>query len=249
MLRTLILEDEANNLAYLQGLLRECCPSIQVVATADSVAAGLRQVREQQFQLALLDVELQDGTAFDWLTQLPDINFHLIFITAYDHYALQAIRFSAIDYLLKPIQPEDLQRAIQKVLQHQQQLAENSRLRELLRNLQAPPEDKKLAVPQQDKIEFILIRDIIRCQGDGNYTQIVLPDRRITVAKTLREYEELLRGEGFIRIHQSHLVAVKKIAAYYKQDGGYLKLLDGTRLSVSRYRREQVLEQLRQREQ
>lgn len=245
MLKTIILEDEANNLAYLQDLLKESCPQVEVVCTANSVAGGLQCADNLQFDLALLDVELLDGSAFDWLTQLPHIDFHLIFITAYDHYALQAIRFSAIDYLLKPIQAEELQIAVEKVLERQQQTEENSRLRQLLNNLEASPEEKRLAIPQQDKIEFILIQDIIRCQGDGNYTHIMLNKRKITVAKTLREYEELLSDAGFVRIHQSHLVQIRCIAAYYKQEGGYLKLKDGTRLSVSRHRREHVLERLR----
>ncbi|PHN07210.1 LytR/AlgR family response regulator transcription factor [Flavilitoribacter nigricans] len=246
MLKTIILEDEANNLAYLQDLLAEYCPNVEVVGTATSVADGLRCAVGRSFDLALLDVELKDGSAFDWLTQLPATDFHLIFITAYDHYAIQAIRHSAIDYLLKPIQAEDLTGAIGKVKARQQEHEENSRLRELLHNLEAEPEEKRLAIPQKDKIEFILIRDIIRCQGDGNYTHILLPDRKITVAKTLREYEELLSAAGFVRIHQSHLVQIRCIAAYYKQEGGYLKLRDGTRLSVSRHRREYVLERLRE---
>ncbi len=245
MLRTIILEDEINNLAFLQGLLADYCPQVSVVATATSVAEGLQCVQHQSFDLALLDVELKDGNAFDWLTRLPDSHFHLIFITAYDHYALQAIRYSAIDYLLKPIRAEDLLKAVEKVEERQQQREADSRLQELLRNLDAPPEEKRLAVPQQDKTEFIPIRDIIRCQGDGNYTHIILPHRKITVAKTLREYEELLQEEGFVRIHQSHLVQIKYISTYHKQEGGFVKLLDGTRLSVSRHRKAYVLERLR----
>lgn len=245
MLRTIILEDEINNLRYLQDLLAEHCPGLEIVATASSVASGLLFAKNVDFDLALLDVELLDGDAFDWLSQLPTIDFHLIFITAYDHYALQAIRFSAIDYLLKPIQLEDLLRAIEKVQRYRKQQEDNTRLRQLLSNLEAAPGEKRLAVTQQDKIEFVLIRDILRCQGDGNYTHIHLSNRRITVAKTLREYEELLREEGFVRIHQSHLVQIRYIAAYYKQEGGYLTLLDGTRLSVSRHRREHVLEKIR----
>ncbi|MCB0629330.1 MAG: LytTR family DNA-binding domain-containing protein [Saprospiraceae bacterium] len=245
MLKAIILEDEVNNLAYLQDLLTENCPEVNLVATATSVKEGLRLAEVQEFDLALLDVELRDGTAFDWLNQLPHIKFHLIFITAYDHYALQAIRFSAIDYLLKPLQIEDLIQAIKKVKQQQQQQEENSRLRQLLANLKAAPENKRIAIAQQEKTEFIRLRDIIRCQGDGNYTHIILSDRKITVAKTLREYEKLLRDEGFVRIHQSHLVQIKCVATYHRQEGGYLKLLDGTRLSVSRHRREYVLEQIR----
>lgn len=245
MMKAIILEDEPNNLAYLQDLLAVHCPQVNIVCTAPSIEAGLKCAQNQTFDLALLDVELKDGTAFDWLTQLSDIDFHLIFITAYDHYALQAIRYSAIDYLLKPIQVEELTGAITKVEERQQQREADSRLRELLRNLKASPEEKRLAVPQQDREEFILIRDIIRCQGDGNYTHIILSHRRITVAKTLREYEELLREEGFVRIHQSHLVQIKFVSTYHKQDGGYLKMRDGTRLSVSRHRKEYVLERLR----
>lgn len=245
MLRTIILEDETNNLNYLQDILGECCPMVEIVATAPSVAQGLKSATDLAFDLALLDVELQDGTAFDWLMGLPNTDFHLIFITAYDHYALQAIRFSAIDYLLKPIQTEDLITAIEKANSLQQQQVENSRLRQLIKNLEAAPEEKRLAITQHDKIEFILVQDIIRCQGDGNYTHIILSNRKITVAKTLREYEALLSDVGFVRIHQSHLVQIKSIAAYYKQEGGYLKLKDGTRLSVSRHRREYVLDRLK----
>lgn len=245
MLRTIILEDEDNNLAYLRDLLTESCPEVTITGTAISVQTGLQLALSQEFDLALLDVELLDGTAFDWLNQLQHINFHLIFITAYDHYALQAIRVSAIDYLLKPLQPEDLIQAIKKVKRQRKQQEENVRLRQLLANLDAAPEDKRIAIAQQDKTEFIRIQDIIRCQGDGNYTHIILADRKITVAKTLRGYEELLREEGFVRIHQSHLVQIKHIAAYFKQEGGYLKLYDGTRLSISRHRREAVLASIR----
>ena len=244
MLKAIILEDEVNNLAYLQDLLTENCPEVNLVATATSVKEGLRLAEVQEFDLALLDVELRDGTAFDWLNQLPHIKFHLIFITAYDHYALQAIRFSAIDYLLKPLQIEDLIQAIKKVKQQQQQQEENSRLRQLLANLKAAPENKRIAIAQQEKTEFIRLRDIIRCQGDGNYTHIILSDRKITVAKTLREYEKLLRDEGFVRIHQSHLINLNYLKNYTRGRGGYVELTDGTTLDVSARRKSDFLKRM-----
>lgn len=243
MIKALIVEDEQNNREYLGRLIGQHFPDIQLVGAARDVAEGLQRIRQHRPNLIFLDVEMPDGTGFDLLQQAPTENFSVIFVTAYDHYALEAIRFCAIDYLLKPLKVSDLKAAVQKVIRQLEQQQENQLLRQLLQNLQQPkPGDKRIALPTQEEIILVKVSDIIRCEGENNYTGFHLRGGRyILVSRTLREFEDLLEDYGFLRSHQSHLVNLAEVQSFVKTDGGYLLMQDGAKVNVSRHRKERVL--------
>jgi two-component system LytT family response regulator len=246
MIKAVIVEDEPHNREYLGQLLAENCPEIIVLDSAENVAGGKKAISEHQPDLVFLDVEMPDGTGFELLQQIAPVECAVIFVTAYDHYALEAIRFCAIDYLLKPLKGGTLKKAVQKVIRQLDQQQENQLLRQLLRNLQQEqPGQKRIALPTQQEITLVEVAQIIRCQGENNYTHFYLKDgRHILVSKPIGEYEELLAPYGFIRCHQSHLVNLTEVRSYVKSDSGYLLMQDGAKVSVSRYRKEQVLEAL-----
>ncbi len=242
MIKTIIVEDEKHNQELLERLLQEHFPSLEILQKASNVQDGLMAIRVHQPALVFLDVEMPDGDAFNLLAQIQQIDFEIIFVTAYDHYALQAIRFCAIDYLLKPIKVPELIEAVQKVKDNLSLKWENQRLKQLIQNLDKKSEDKRLALPTAEKTLFIPIREIIRCQGENNYTSFHLTSgSRLLVSKTLKEFEEILQHYDFARVHQSHLVNLKMIEAYHKNEGGYLIMQDGSKISISRHRRDKVL--------
>lgn len=244
-MKTLILEDEPHNQAYLQLVLGQHCPNVQVVAQAQQVYEALEVYTQKQPELILLDVELPDGTGFDFLERLPQPWPKVIFITAYDHYALQAIRYSAIDYLLKPIRVQDLVEAVQKAATRLHMEQEYTLLQILLQSRRESPSQKRIALPTAERIELIPIADIIRCMAENNYTYFYIREQpSILVSKNLGEFEEMLQEHGFLRTHQSHLINVEAIKSWEKSDGGYLLLKDGSKIPVSRSRRERVLQLL-----
>jgi two-component system, LytTR family, response regulator len=244
-MKTLILEDEAHNRAFLHLTLQQHCPQVQVVAQAQGVAEALALFRQHLPELVLLDVELPDGTGFDFLERLPQPWPKIIFITAYDHYALQAIRYSAIDYLLKPIRVQDLVQALQKASNRLHMEQEYALLQLLLQSRRETTAPKRIALPTAERIELIPVADIIRCMAENNYTHFYIRDQSsILVSKNLGEFEEMLQEFGFLRTHQSHLVNVEAIKSWEKSDGGYLLMKDGSKIPVSRSRRERVLQTL-----
>ena len=190
---------------------------------------------------------LGDDTGFSLLESLPDIPFEVIFVTAYDSYAIQAIRFSALDYLLKPIDPEELTHAVDKAVQVVLRKQENKRMQNLLQNKRALDKQKKIALSVADKIEFVEIGSIVRCESESNYTTFYLKSgEKLIVSKTLKEFDDLLTPYNFLRVHQSHLINLEEIKSFIKSDGGYIRMKDGSSISISRQRRNYVMEVLKQ---
>lgn len=246
-LRTLIIDDETQVRNLLADLLNTYCPKALVIGTADSVKNGVTAIAELKPDLVLLDVNLSDGTAFDLLKQLPKTNFALVFVTAYENYALQAFRASALDYLLKPIHVEALQEAVDKAYQQRnaQQLTDqlSQQLKSYLDNLNGLPDEKKIVLKTQDSLYIVRVQDIIRCEGEHNYTTFyLLNSKKIVVSHTLKEYETLLVDHGFFRAHQSHLVNINYIHCFDKREGGLLRMEDGSTVPVSQRKREELTE-------
>lgn len=246
-IRALIVDDEANNRENLRLALATYCQEIAVVGEADSAITAMDRIKETSPDLVFLDIAMPMGSGFDLLESLPRIDFEVIFVTAYDQYAIRAIKFAAVDYLLKPINALELKQAVDRVQSRQLQKNQQGQLEVILHNLQR--QEKKIALPQSDHIEFVAVQDIIRCQGDRNYTYFFLRDgRKILVSRTLKEYVDLLDDQFFYRVHQSHLVNLNCIQQYQKSDGGLLVTLDGAKIPVARARKEAFLARLLERD-
>ena len=244
MIRTVVIEDELHSRTMLMELLQEHCRQINVVAEADSVKTGLAAIAEHKPQLVFLDIELQSETSFEILEKLPEINFELIFTTAFDHYALRAIKFCAIDYLLKPIDLNDLLIAVAKTEKRLNREYLNRNLEALLNNIKSESQNgHKIALPTLEGLLFVNVSDIIYCESGGPYTRFFLkqPDKIIT-SRHLKEYEELLSAYNFFRIHKSYLVNLQEIQKYVRGDGGQIIMSNGAALSIAKQRKENFLQ-------
>ncbi|MBL0356473.1 MAG: response regulator transcription factor [Chitinophagaceae bacterium] len=242
MIKAIIVDDEQHCIDRLTNLLQQYhSGTVQLLASASSVKEGIKVIREHQPDLIFLDVQIHDRTGFDLLRECGTVNFNVIFTTAYDKFAIQAIKFSAIGYLLKPIDEDDLQEALDKLKDIS---VENTGLMAAVieNNLQPASKKKKLTIPSGNELLFVNIDDIIRCHSDINYTTIFKTDnQKIVVAKTLKEFEELLSDHNFFRVHNSELINLGYIKSYNKGKGGSVLLTDGTELEVSTRRKDDFL--------
>ena len=248
MLRAIIVEDELHSREALKNLLTEYCPEVRVLAPAASVEEGVELVDSLQPDLLFLDIALNIGTGFDLLEQVQKRSFEVIFTTAYEHYALRAIKFSAIDYLLKPIDIEELMAAVKKVTEKQQARSYNRQIDTLLSNLQNQNQRRHtITLSTSEGMIFVPISEIARLEAMGSYTQFYLRDgKKVMVSKHLKEYEQLLEEADFCRVHQSHLVNLNEVAKYVKANGGSVVLKDQTQISISSRRKEHFLDRMRQ---
>lgn len=246
MLKAIVVDDEPNCSESLCTLLRRYCPEVEVAAICDSGVAALKEIQSLNPQLVFLDIEMPHMNGFELIERLPAIDFELIFTTSYDQYAIKAIKVSALDYLLKPIDREELKKAVQKVL-HRQKSPLSQQLEILLQELHQPAHTNlKIAIPTVEGLQMINVDAIISCASDSNYTKFHLKDKRtVTTARTLKEVEEMLEGRSFVRVHHSYLVNLNEINKYVKGEGGYLIMSDGTSIDVSRSRKEMLLQRLK----
>lgn len=244
MIRAVIVEDEKHSRETLRGLLDRYCRNVIVVAEADTYRGGIAVIKEFKPQLVFLDIQMPDGSGFRLLEELDEVNFEIIFTTAFDQFAIKAIKYSALDYLLKPIDPEELANALKKVEQKITDQAVNQNIQVLLDNIKnKETEPQKIVLSTSEKIHVIETDDILRCESDNYYTNFFLTSgKQILVSKTLKENEEMLGGHNFIRPHKSHLVNIKYIKGYLRSDGGYIEMTDGSKIPVSRRKREKIIE-------
>ncbi len=244
MTRALLIDDEPHCLDRLSGLLEaHCRDSVLVCGRSTTVEEGYLAIRALRPDLVFLDLQIQDQTGFDLLNMLPRIDFEVIFTTAYEKYAVQAFRFSAMDYLLKPVDPGDLLQAVLKMNQKAGAAAMSGQFRALFHNLdQLRGAAKIISVPTVKGFTFVPVSEILRCQARGNYTILFLKDlRKFTVARTLKQFEELLSGYNFFRVHQSHLINLAYMRKYLKGNGGTVWMEDQTQIEVSTRRKEEFL--------
>lgn len=240
----IIIDDMPLARASLQADIEEHCPEIKIIGEAESVVSGLKLLNDVQPELVFLDIELQDGLGFDILDIVKEQTFHVIFTTAQESYALRAFRVSAIDYLLKPIDPELLKDAVRKASIARPQI--EAQLAVLKNELSEEKTNDQIVLHTQEKIILVPIDHIIRCESEGNYTTFFLTDSsKHLIAKTLKDYEITLPKDQFIRTHQSHLVNKKQIKEFVKSEGGYLLMKDGSRVSVSVRKRPEVFRKLK----
>ena len=243
-MRALIIDDEVNNCHNLKNILAKYCPAVQVLAMGHSAIEGLELIQEHQPDLIFLDIQMPGGSGFDLLEKLPSPDFKIIFVTAFDEFAIKALRLSAIDYLLKPVNILDLKAAVDRAARETQNLKEEA-IDNYIANRGRENGERKIALPTAERIVYIRISEIVRFRGESNYTHVYLQDgQHILVSRTLKEYEELLSENGFLRTHQSHMVNQEHVRSFEKQDGGYLEMTDGSHISISRQRKEHVLKVL-----
>ncbi|HIA37183.1 MAG TPA: response regulator transcription factor [Flavobacteriales bacterium] len=236
MLKTIIVEDEEKASLNLKNILHEYCENVEVVDMQEGVASGIASIKKHKPDLVFLDVKMRGETGFDLLEQIDDINFEIIFTTAHNEYALKAFKFSAIHYLLKPIDIEQLVDAVQRVKEIKNHKFNKVRFDMAIENLKDQKNTfRKIALPTVDGLIFIQIEDIIRCESEDNYTYFILQNEtRVLVSKTIKHYEELLVEHNFFRVHQSHLINLNHITKYHKGEGGYATMADGSSVPVSR---------------
>jgi two-component system LytT family response regulator len=241
-IQTIIVDDEVNNIENLQIIIKQYCPEVEVVATAQNVDTGLAFIAHYKPDLVFLDIQMPHKSGFDLLAEVPEINFETIFITAYDKYGIRAIKFSALDYLLKPIDIDEFKAAIAKAKDKIRAKKQNLNIENLLQYLKAGNREvPKIALPTLKEIMYVKVTDIIRCEAASSYTTFYLSsNEQVLVCKTLKEFAELLKPHNFIRTHQSHLVNINAVKSFLSEDGGTLLLNNLEKVPISRQNREAV---------
>ena len=241
-IRAIIIDDERHCIETLHWQLEQYCPEVELVGECNSAEAGLQNIKEKKPDLIFLDIEMPRMNGFDMLESMEKIDFDIIFTTAYDQFAVKAFKVSAVDYLLKPIDKEELKHAIQKVTARKREPVNYDRLNLLFEQLNHSLVQKKIAVPTMEGLEFIETDNIIHCKSESNYTNIfLLSGKSILISKTLKEVEEMLSGSNFYRIHHSHIINLNHIKKYVRGDGGYVVLINDEVINVSRSRKEGLL--------
>ena len=238
MIRTIIVDDEPNAVNFVDSALKKYCNDVEVVAKLHTVKDAEMVINTTSFDLLLLDIELLDGTGFDLLERIEKRNFFLIFITAYNQHAIKAFKFSAVDYLLKPLNIKELLQAIEKIKERQQRQDKPEKdILNLLENMQGNKMDK-LAINAQNETIFVKLSDIIRLEAYGNYCKVYLENSQYLASKTLKEFESLLGDSTFFRVHHSHIVNIQYMKKYMRKDGLTILTSDGTQVPLATRRKE-----------
>ncbi|MES2454625.1 MAG: LytTR family DNA-binding domain-containing protein [Bacteroidota bacterium] len=235
-MKALIVDDEQSNIENLSTLIKQYCPAVVIAGSATNVESAAELVALQMPDLLFLDIQMGEQTGFDLLRMLPNKDFEVIFITAFDKYGIEAIKFSALDYLLKPVDIPELVGAVRKAEHKMMVRQKDQQLNFLLNHLKSSGmKPAKIALPQLHEIRYVLVDDIIRCEADNSYTTFnLLSGDRILVSKSIKEYADILKPLGFLRTHQSHLVNPAYVKAWIKEDGGVLLLNNGSKVPVSK---------------
>lgn len=242
MLRTIIIDDEAHQRLTIEKMVNSYCPSLEVVAKADGVQSGLKAIRTYKPDLVFLDIQLEDGSGFDLLYQLQPVECKVVFITAFDHYAIKAFRFNALDYLLKPLDPEELCQAVNRA-SNTMQNDFNLQVASLQKFMKRETSSQtRIIIKTHDNIHLVPVSDILYCKSENNYTRFYLFDQKqIMVSATLKEYEDILSGNGFFRAHKSYLVNLRQITRFEKAEGGWLVLPGEIKIPVSCRKRDELM--------
>ncbi|WP_312767295.1 LytTR family DNA-binding domain-containing protein [Epilithonimonas sp.] len=247
MITAILIDDDHNLRNGMKAMLSLYAPEIEILGEAESVKTGIQLIKKTNPQIIFLDIMMNDGSGFDILeninTKYGKISSHIIFVTAHEKFAIKAFRFSALDFLLKPIDPEDLQAVIRKIKNITHLNSENKNIELLLENITRKTDNfKKIALSTSDGIHLFEIKDIIRCESVDNYTKFYIKNHNkvVMISKTLKEYEELLSDHGFERIHQSHLINLNELRSYIKKDGGFVVMSDNAKLPVSQRKRDRL---------
>lgn len=245
-MNAIIVDDEPHNIENLQILLQRHCPDLHVIATADNMDQALNMINTQQPDVVFLDIILGKQTGFDLLAQLTRRDFEVIFVTAYDQYGVRAVKSAALDYLLKPVDISDLKTAVDKASEKIKQKKKNTQLDFLMDYItQKDKAPAKVALPLRNEVRYIEVNNIVRCEATNSYTWFYLTSKeKILVSKSLKEYDDLLTTQGFIRCHQSHLVNLSFVKSLLREDSGVLLMHDGEKIPISKAKKEMVKQAL-----
>lgn len=247
MIKCLLVEDDPFSREIVSDIIKDSFANLSIVGYADNIETAKKEIIKHQPDLVFLDVELPDGKSFDLLEKMKQAKFQIIFITSHDSYALQAFKYSAVDYILKPIDVEALKGAIKKVITQKKETDNQFRIEFLMNNLtKSNSENAKIALPSSEGLNFVKVMDIVRCQAESNYTHVYLKDgETLIISRSLKEFEEMLPKHIFYRIHKSHLVNLNFLKKFVKHDGGHVILEDGTLIAVATRKKDGFLGQVK----
>jgi two-component system, LytTR family, response regulator len=244
MIKAILIDDERNSLEMLDWLLTTYCPEIAVAAQCESGEAGIQAIGQLQPDVVFLDIEMPKMNGFDMLEKIGDINFEIVFTTAYDKFAVRAFRYAALNYLLKPVDPEELQATVNRLKQKKSSPTKEQMellFQSLISREKQPVE--RIALSTGDGLVFAQTKDIAYCRAESNYTNVVMASgQKILVAKTLKEIDDTLSGKDFFRVHNSFLVNINHIAKFVRGDGGYILMPDNTQITISRSKRDEFFQ-------
>lgn len=238
MKKVLIIDDEKRTRELIAKIIESFNYGVEVITDGENVTTGIKAIEDHNPDIVFLDIQMPDGTGFDVIRSAKDKSFEVIFVTAHEEYAIKAIKFSALDYLLKPVDPSELQKALDKALNQINSIKNDQQFEALSRNI-IPSQKRRLVLKTHESIHVIELDDIIRCEADRNYTSFFLKGgKKILVSKTLKEYETLLSAHNFLRIQQSHLVNINYVDRYDKKNGGAVVMKDESEVPLSPAKRE-----------
>ncbi|MEO8416437.1 MAG: LytTR family DNA-binding domain-containing protein [Ginsengibacter sp.] len=245
MIKAVIIDDEQNNIDNLKSLLKQYCVEVEISGTAINATEGREIISHYNPDIVFLDIQMPGENGFELLQSLSTYSFEVIFVTAFDQYGIKAVKFAALDYLLKPINIEELKIAVKKVVDKKEKGSQNNQLENLMQLLKENNKEHRIALPSAHEIRYVKPSDIIRCESSNNYTTFhFVSGEKLLISKPIYFYEDLLLDYNFIRCHQSHLANKRFITSFIKEDGGYLLLEDETRLPVSKSKKEKIKEWL-----
>ncbi len=245
MIRCVLIDDESNSLEMMEWLLKTYCPQVKIEAMCNAAAKGIEAIHQYKPDLVFLDIEMPHMNGFDMLEQFDRLTFDVVFCTAYDQFAIKAFKYSALNYLLKPVDPDDLKETIRRI-EEKKSTPSREQVELLLQNMRqtARPTVQRIALTTGDGMIFVPTQDILYCQAESNYTSVVLSGgKKVLVSKVLKEIDEALSGPDFFRIHNSYLINLNHIKKYVRGEGGYIIMEDGANISISRSRRQEFMEQ------
>ena len=244
MKKVLIIDDENRTRELIARMIDSFGFDVQTIPEGENVQSGIEAIHKHQPDIVFIDIQMPDGTGFDVIRSIEDKNFEVIFITAHEEFAIKAIKFSALDYLLKPVDTSELKTALEKALAAIDDKKETSQFDALQKNIQ-PTEKRRLVLKTQESVHVVELDQIIRCEADRNYTSFFLKDnKKILVSKTLKEYETLLAAHNFLRVQQSHLINIDYVDRYDKKNGGAVVMKDGSEVPLSPAKRDLFFKRL-----
>ena len=244
MIRSIIIDDERNALEMMEWLLKTYCPQVEIVDMCTSAQQGIESINMHKPDVIFLDIEMPRMNGFDMLEQFDKLFFDVVFCTAYDKFAIKAFKYSALNYLLKPIDPEDLKNTVARI-EEKKSVPSKEQFQLLLQNINQPVKStpQRIALTTNDGMIFVPTTDILYCEAESNYTKVVLANgKKVVVSKVLKDIDEALSGPDFCRVHSSFLINVNRIKKYVRGDGGYLIMDDDMNISISRNRRQEFME-------